>query len=200
MLAYLFARKRFVNAKSNVSHARQEQVGALCRQQQGRAILAHQNRPGVVRALQLSIDLQLLCVDHHAVHIQHRQIPSGSGDAEDLLVHVQGGDLLPVRVHRHQPAHTAGLVPVQQQGGEAVPVQVVFPQIAAGIGVGSAHLPGRGRVGQAGVGHRHQLAVLLSDGSHQTVGHIVVGRRVYISCRLQAVKYHVADEHAVLLA
>ena len=34
----------------------------------------------------------------------------------------------------------------------------------------------------------------------EAVGHIVVGRRVYISCRLQAVKYHVADEHAVLLA
>jgi len=46
MLAYLFARKRFVNSKINVSHSRQEQVGALCRQQQGGAILAHQNRPG----------------------------------------------------------------------------------------------------------------------------------------------------------
>ena len=79
------------------------------------------------------IDLQLLGVDHHAVHIQHRQIASRRGDAEDLLVHIQGGDLLPVRVHGHQPAHAAGPVAVQQQGGKAVPVQVVFQQIAAAI-------------------------------------------------------------------
>ena len=102
----------------------QKQLGGVRRNHQHGAVRPCQDLPGVLRSVEGGVNLQFPVVNHQTVLIQHGEIPSIGGQGPDLLGDVQTGDLRPLVVHRHQTAHAAGLVSVQQQGGEIAPEQI----------------------------------------------------------------------------